>query len=333
VKVAALAHRLRPRPTDPARERPITAEQFFRLAYGRPPAGAEADLLVRLVGEHVTSASQARAVLLAFDHQKLPTSFDLRLTVDDLELVGLDGFSLWVDRRDVSVSAIVLDRREWEPHIAEALKALLRPGDSFIDVGANIGYHTFLAASLVGSTGAVTAFEPAAENCRLLWLSRHENDAGHVTINALALDRSAGLRYLAAHLGSNGGLVPEETAAIESGLGSFVTAARLDDAYAGPPVRLMKVDVEGAEFAALDGAARILERDRPYLILEFSVEMSTRVSQVKPFEALQALVDDGYDLFVVDKATGQRIAYGSAEALRLAWGDESQIEDLLLMPR
>jgi FkbM family methyltransferase len=311
----------------------VSAAQFFELAYGRAPSAEEQALLDRLVPS-VSSASDARAVLLAFDQQQLPTTFQVRLGDDDLALASLDGFRLWLDRRDVSVSAVILDRQRWEPHIEAVLRDVLRPGDTFVDVGANVGYHTFLAASLVGASGRVVAFEPDAENCRLLWLSRAENGFDHVTIVPNALDRSAGLRYLATHLGSNGGLVETELDAVRRGRGVFVQAQRLDDLVSAP-VRLMKVDVEGAELSVLAGAERLLGSSPsppPSLVLEFSVEMTQRVSGVSPEPALERLLDDyGYRLSVLDRESpGRRIPYPSAAALLADWGDPLRIEDLLL---
>lgn len=315
----------------------ITAAQFFELAYGRKPDKDERALLDRLV-PHVTTPSEARAVLLAFDQQRTPTTFQVRLGEDDLARAELDGFTLWLDRRDVSVSAVILDRKAWEPHIERVLRDVLRPGDTFVDIGANVGYHTFLAASLVRATGRVVAFEPDAENCRLLWLSRHENDADHVTIVPNALDRTPGLRYLATHLGSNGGLVETELDAIRNGRGVFVQAQPLDevaDATQGT-IRLMKVDVEGAELAVLDGARKLLTTAKPppHLIVEFSVEMTKRVSGVDPATALQSLLDDyGYRLSVLDRnEPGRRHHFASADALLGAWGDPLRIEDLLFEP-
>ncbi len=51
-----IAHRLRQQPSGSADDRPITAGQFFNLAYGRPPGDGEAELLGRLVGGHVTTS-------------------------------------------------------------------------------------------------------------------------------------------------------------------------------------------------------------------------------------------------------------------------------------
>lgn len=309
----------------------IPASSFFELVYHRPPDAADADLLERLVGAEVTSASEARAVIAGYDHQRLPTPFVVRLTEEDLVDVSLPGFALWVDRRDPSVSAVIKDRRDWEPHLSSVLHDVLRPGDTFVDVGANVGFHTFLASTIVGPGGVVHAFEPNPENCRLLWLSKRWNGAENVEIHPFALDRTPGLRYLVTHLGSNGGLLRDEEAAVRSGLGTFVAAQRLDDAVPGD-ARLLKVDVEGAEFAVLEGATEVLARCRPHLVLEFSAEMTERVSDVDPFDALERCLALGYGLEVLDRTEPGRRHGVAVDELRASWGDALRIEDLLLTP-
>ncbi|MDX3388383.1 FkbM family methyltransferase, partial [Streptomyces niveiscabiei] len=66
----------------------------------------------------------------------------------------------------------------WEPHLTSFVSRRLRPGDTFIDVGANIGYYTVLASQLVGSTGRVVAVEPSPDF--------HEALAGNVRLNGCA---------------------------------------------------------------------------------------------------------------------------------------------------
>jgi FkbM family methyltransferase len=56
---------------------------------------------------------------------------------------------------------VMLASGSWEPSISAVVERLVRPGDTFVDVGANVGYYTLLAAPVVGPTGHMYAFEPA----------------------------------------------------------------------------------------------------------------------------------------------------------------------------
>jgi len=310
----------------------VAADRFFELAYGRAPNETEVARLDQLVpGRRIESPAQAHRVLLAFDAQSHPTPFLVRATSGNLERIDLDGFVLWIDADDPAVSTFIGHERGWEKHVSDVLSAALHPGSTFVDVGANVGYHTFLASSLVGPTGAVVAFEPSGENCRLLQLSKTDNDAENVAILPFALDRTAGVRYLTTHLGSNGGLIPDAREHMIDGRGTPVYAATLDD-VAPQHIDVMKIDVEGAEFRVVEGGRATIERDKPVIVMEFSCEMSQRVAGVDPRAALQDLLDMGYRLSLLDRATCTALPFESAAALLADWHDSFRIEDLLLQP-
>jgi FkbM family methyltransferase len=310
----------------------VAATAMFELAYGRVPDDAElAQLSGLFPAGHLDSVSELHRLLASFDAQSHPTPLVVRSGRENLRRRALDGFALWLDSDDGSVSAVIADRGVWEPHVTDVLRSTLRPGATFVDVGANVGYHTFLAASLVGANGRVVAVEPSSENCRLLQLAKLDNDFSNVTILPVALDRTTGVRYLSSHLGTNGGLVRDTQEALLNGYGTTVLALTLDD-IAPDKVDVLKIDVEGAEFRVLDGSRKVLERDRPVILMEFSYEMSSRVSEVDPCEALNDLLALGYRLSLLDQATNQRVHVRSAEALLDDWGDPLRVEDLLLEP-
>ena len=70
--------------------------------------------------------------------------------------------------QDLFVSRRIREEGIWEPHETSLILDLLQPGDTFLDVGANIGYFSILAAAAVGEAGSVMAYEPDPENYRLL---------------------------------------------------------------------------------------------------------------------------------------------------------------------
>ena len=91
-----------------------------------------------------------------------------QLNVSDLD-ARLSGLQMYVhDKGDLHVSKALQESGVWEAYETQLIYELLEPGDSFIDVGANIGYYTLLAAKLVGLQGRVVAFEPEQRNFALL---------------------------------------------------------------------------------------------------------------------------------------------------------------------
>jgi FkbM family methyltransferase len=146
-----------------------------------------------------------------------------------------------------------------------------RGGGLILDVGANIGLYTVACARAAGPAGRVIALEPGpatfeklAETCRQLHLT-------NVTALNLAASRAAGVARLAASRPDR----EVQQRLIENGdAGVPVQTCRLDDVCGDDvkAVTLLKIDVEGHEVAALEGAERILENGRAHLIVEFYAE-------------------------------------------------------------
>jgi FkbM family methyltransferase len=168
-----------------------------------------------------------------------------------------------------------------------------------IDLGANIGYYTMLAAARVGPAGRVSAFEPDAGNAAMLARSAAANGFGTITLFNCAVAAAAGVVELAMD-DSNGRVVRGGTPGA-----SRVQAVALDELL-GPqhPVELIKMDIEGAEGFALAGMERLLRARRPTLVCEFSPPALRAVSGVEPEAFLDRLRALGYQLRVIDRAAG-----------------------------
>jgi FkbM family methyltransferase len=150
-----------------------------------------------------------------------------------------------------------------------ALAAILRAGDSFVDVGANQGMISLLAARLVGPTGQVTAFEPNPRPRASFELAASRNAISHLAIHAVGLGEAESVLELR---------IPK----INSGEGSFghpayapseletiaCPVARGDTFLKSSTPRAIKIDVEGYELYVLRGLDATLAGARPILILE-----------------------------------------------------------------
>jgi FkbM family methyltransferase len=196
--------------------------------------------------------------------------FHDRLEADhliDLRRVELGGYELLVPTSDPDFGAIIASYRVYEEHVRQAVRDHLRPGDVCLDVGANIGVITFLAASIVGPDGLVVAVEANPENVQMLYRTIHMVAAANVMVLPLAASDQRSVFSLKGR--SNTHLVAARAA--DSGGGHFVQAVPLDDLLAGlPRLDFVKMDIEGHEPPALRGIARLLAQHKPALLVEFN---------------------------------------------------------------
>src|SRR5712691_2447792 len=161
----------------------------------------------------------------------------------------------------------------WERRETLLVRRLLRPGDVFIDVGANLGWFTVLAARCVGPTGKVVSFEPCGRHYEHLQSNLRLNQLTNVIPEKLALSDTAGTAVLSGMHERNEGL-----GTIIGGSdrrGETVSTVRFDDYWAATgydtTIRMIKMDIEGAEIKALLGMADTLRRKLcEYLIIEVS---------------------------------------------------------------
>ena len=111
----------------------------------------------------------------------------------------------------------------------------------------------------------------------------------------------------------------------------MVPTFRLDDLVEGP-VGFLKMDVEGAEGRVVQGATRIIERDRPIVTTELKDEMLFRVSGTTVAHYLGYFERLGYTPSVLEKATGAEKPYPSVAELLADWGESDELRDVLLLP-
>lgn len=175
------------------------------------------------------------------------------------------GFPLIGFADDLQVTAALLMQRRWDVPTTQLLERILRPGDAFLDVGANIGYFTVFASMLVGFHGRVHAFEPNPRTHDLLARNVRLNTVGHVvTLHARALADAAGTRTLHTFVHNQGGStlaqLPDRLLAEwhERPADREVAVTTLDATFAGSGVTFacVKLDAEGSEELIWRGGER-----------------------------------------------------------------------------
>jgi FkbM family methyltransferase len=159
---------------------------------------------------------------------------------------------------------------KYEVHLQKALLAHLQPGSVVYDVGAHIGVVSIFASELVGSTGAVFAFEADPENAKRIEDHVRRNSLGQIQVFSCAVWSSPGqlsFERASAQSSRNQGSVVATSGQAKDVI--VVQSISLDNfAHEHLPPTLIKIDVEGAEAEVLRGCEQIFSRSHPVLICE-----------------------------------------------------------------
>jgi FkbM family methyltransferase len=216
-----------------------------------------------------------------------------------LERVDTADLSLYVIRSDPVVGRELLATRAYEPHVTARLQECLAPGGVFVDIGANVGYYTLLAARRVGSEGRVIAFEPNPTTLKVLLLNtRPAGDRVRVYPFAVS-DREGILSLMRIVSIASSKRVTEDELRYPSDV-TLTYAVRLDDVLRDEPrIDVLKCDIDGHDYRAIQGGLATLARARPVVFAEFNPGTLRSFSEVEPREYLRLFTGLDYEMTVL----------------------------------
>ena len=202
----------------------------------------------------------------------------------------------------------------WEPNLTDFFYGNLRPGDVVIDVGANIGYFTLLAASIVGTTGRVISIEASPQIFGLLAENIEMNRLSNVrAVNCAAAYADGEMSVYASgedNIGHSSTIPLDDNKFIGT-----VKARPLHDILTSEElsrVRLVKIDIEGAERPVIESILEHLDLYGPdcEIAVEVSVENNDlfAVMAARGFKAYQ-LKNDYSDEAYIGRHTQSPIAF------------------------
>ncbi len=200
----------------------------------------------------------------------------------------------------------------YEPEVVQLLIQLLQPGDSFIDVGAHIGYFSLLAASLVGEKGLVLACEPEGSNYNRILQNVQLNGFSNLRVLNVAVGNERKDTQFFVNSDNDGGHAlwdvgnhPFNQKSKQSPIAKNIRMETLDYLSAQHRLhnlKLIKIDTEGAEYNILSGAVDLLTRVKvPYIIAEVNAFglKQMRTSEIELRKFMESL---GYETYIL---TGQ----------------------------
>jgi FkbM family methyltransferase len=254
--------------------------------------------------------------------------FDLK----QKQKVDLDGFSIFVMPEDY-VGWSILTARVYESHVTKVVRTILHPHDVFLDVGANLGFFSLLASSLVGDGGKVLAVEPNPQNIQLIYDSILVNKFTNITVFPFAASDTSGfLEFI--NVGSNGCVVTPK--ALGNPHSFLAQSIRLDEWL---PIErrldVIKIDIEAHEPMAVRGMVNLIKRHHPRILTEFHPWAMNLNNYEPPEDYLHALESLGYKISLVHADCSGCEAISPLELMR-RWRsleNETNHFDLLAEPK
>ncbi len=225
---------------------------------------------------------------------------------------------LHLDLRDLDQQRIFLDDGvKFEPREVALVKAIVKPGDTVLDVGAHIGVYSTLLAQLVGRKGKVIAYEPQPKILEL-----NARPYPQLIVRPFAVSDQAGtIRFVAER---SSGLSHVTTG---NGGATEVRTVRLDDELRElnlTHVDFLKIDVEGHEECVLRGASRLLTCDNPPILLFEWVPFFKPRWKQGAIQTLKQILAPGW--------TGIALGFDGSMNLWNDWSEAAENTNYLLVP-
>lgn len=210
-----------------------------------------------------------------------------------MQLHNFEGGKIWLDTSASEMQALMAETR-WEWRKADYMRQHLKPGMTFVDVGAYNGYFALLAAKLVGETGQVFAFEPEPSHYEWLLSNIGRNGYSNIMPYRIALSDRRGSYPL--FKGTHDGNWSLYRANMEQAF-AMVRVRPLDhvleDHPFERPLDMVKIDVEGAEADVLKGAIITIAKSSDLRIL---MDLHPDLG-IKPGRVEDRLLSNGFKLF------------------------------------
>lgn len=157
-----------------------------------------------------------------------------------------------------------------EPMCTRVYLQHVQEGDNVLDIGSNLGYYAILAARAVGPAGQVLGFEPAQDVFTILRRNVARSGLANIRVFPWAIsNQSTAVEFYGSEIPSWGSLIREQN--LLQAQPTTVPAKKLDDLldeFPGFHPTVLRMDVEGAEMMALEGAQRLLQEFKPRIFVE-----------------------------------------------------------------
>lgn len=275
---------------------------LYRAILGRSP---ESDAVVVEHAERGTVEAVATALPASDEHRRPPER--------PLRLCNCYDFEIYVPEGDWMLDGIA-SSGSYEPWVIEAFREQ-STGKRVLDVGANIGIFSITASKVTNKP--IIAVEASPENAKLIAINAAHNGAPNVKIIPAAAAADFGMAKFCRTLDSN--KVTREFALNAETFPTIDVAAAMPlDVLVRDPIDVFKIDIEGYEWNALQGATEIMTA-KPIMFLEFSPDFMRDGAGVEPGTFLNFFFDRGYQASILHRDMTREPVGEDGGRLLTAW--------------
>jgi FkbM family methyltransferase len=181
--------------------------------------------------------------------------------------VFIEGYKLYINKMDTVVSDTLMNQGVWEPYVTNIYKKYAKNSKVILDIGANLGYYTILAAKCIKVGGKIFAFEPVMSNFNLLNKTVINNNLTNVVMEKIAIGSKNDNKKIYLNMENYG----------DNRIYSYgknckkekIKITSLDNYFSkyGGVIDLIKMDIQGYELEAISGAENLLKHRRINIII------------------------------------------------------------------
>lgn len=237
------------------------------------------------------------------------------------DTIRIEGHVIYLDPSDTGVARYLLEDGVYETYETLLFKNAVKEGMVVVDVGANIGWYTLVAAARVGDRGRVYAFEPDPSNYALLMKNIQANGYGNVIAVQKAISRETGTARLFLCVDNKGDHRIYDSHDGREAITVSVTS--LDEFFRDNecPIDIIKMDMQGAEIAGLQGMSKVIKSNTDLMIFTEFWAVGLRNFGSSPAEFVEILRGHGFEVYVIE---GTRLKpFDLARVMRMCAGGES----------
>lgn len=218
------------------------------------------------------------------------------------DFVEIEGNKMFLDEED---SHRLSTYGFYEPFETELVKKEVKKGDVVLDIGACIGYYTLIFAKLVGENGKVFAFEPDPNNFALLKKNAEINDYQNIILVNKAVSNETWITKL--YLSKNNIKSHKIHKFKSSNKFIEIESVSLDDYFKDYKrnINLIKMDIEGAEFHAIEGMSLILQKNKDIRVLTEFGPKYLKEFGIKPEKYIRLLIKNGFKIYNINEQREQ----------------------------